>query len=236
MRKILLCIAGSIWLVAAVGQKTELALSLNSGLFSFSGRSATSSSFINYNGAENPGYTNNPYGSRPGWSYGLSAEVKHVVLRHFLIGIDGGYEVLRSRVRLTWVSGHFADDNDSIPIHGQTILTSRFINFFPYLGFRLTPGKFSVDVTGGFDVAHCLHAEEKGQAKDENNVVYNASLDRKTITTDVRPRVQLTLGYHKMALYIGYSKGISNYMAGYVGGPTGAYARILRFGIQYRLI
>ncbi len=48
-------------------QKTDFGLSLNSGLFSIAGRSATSTSAIN-NDADLPAsnYTNNPYGSRVG--------------------------------------------------------------------------------------------------------------------------------------------------------------------------
>jgi hypothetical protein len=217
------------------GQTTEVTVSLNSGLFSFAGRSATSNSFVNSSSIYT-GYTNNPYGSRSGLSYGLSIGAKHVIRRHLLLGVDGGYEVLRSIVHLEAISGSARVMSYPLPAHGQTTLASRFITIEPYLGYRLTPGKITLDLTGGLDLGFCPGARETGTAVTENDISYHTSVDRKTISMDVRPRLQLTAGYRKTAVYIGYSLGLINYMSGYVGGPTGAYARLFRFGIAYRLL
>ena len=235
MRQILLTLTCLFWFANAFGQTTELTVSLNSGLFSFAGRSASSSSFLNYTPGHG-GYTNNPYGSDPGLSYGLSLGIKRVVRRHLLVGVDAGYEVLRSVVHLSWVSEAGTATSYSLPAHGQTILVSHFINVEPYVGFRVTPGRLTVDLTGGLDLAHCLSTREKGKAKGDNGTTYQTSVNRITITNDVRPRGQLTVGYRKTALYAGYSLGLRNYMGGYVGGPVPqAYGRLFRFGVQYRL-
>jgi len=235
MKKILLSLCGLLLLASAFGQTTELAVSLNSGLFSFAGRSATSSSFINYS-PSNPSYTNDPYGSRSGLSYGLSATIKRVIHRHLLIGVDAGYEDLRSKVAINSVSEGLGYENFSVATHGQTILTSRFIALEPFLGYRFTPGKVNVDLTGGVDLAHCLSARENGKAEEDNGISYHTSVDRKTISTDLRPRVQVSAGYRRAFVYVGYSFGVSNYMTGYIGGPAGAYGRLFRFGIGYRLL
>jgi hypothetical protein len=76
---------------------------------------------------------------------------------------------------------------------------------------------------------------ENGKAYAGNGLTYSSTRDRKTISADIRPRLQASVGFHKTAVYVGYSDGLINYMAGYIGGPTGAYARLLRFGWQYWL-
>jgi hypothetical protein len=235
MRKVLLLLPGLLILSAAFGQTTELGLSLNSGLFSFAGRSAGPSSFINYNTPQHAGYTNNPYGSKTGWCDGMSVDLRRVTRRRLLFGVSLGYEVLRSQVSLTGVSVYTGTDVYNIGAQGHTDLTSRFINLFPFVGYRFTPGKMTVDVTGGLDLGHFLSARENGKARDDNGTTYISSWDRKTISTDIRPRLQLSAGYRRAAVYVGYSYGLSNYMKGYVGGPVGAYGRLLRFGVQYRL-
>ena len=44
-------------------------------------------------------------------------------------------------------------------------------------------------------LAFCLTAEENGNATAENGTTYSTSLDRKTTTTDIRPRLQISTGY-----------------------------------------
>jgi len=84
-------------------------------------------------------------------------------------------------------------------------------------------------------LAFCLTAEENGNATAENGTTYSTSLDRKTTTTDIRPRLQISTGYKNSGIYLGYSFGQSNYKAGYVGGTNEAYAEFLRFGFTYLL-
>jgi hypothetical protein len=234
MRKILLLLPGLLFLSTLLAQKTEFGLSLNSGLFSFAGRSATSASAINST-ANLPNYTNDPYGSRVGWCDGLSTELKRVTRWRLLLGLSLGYEALRSRVSITSINLFNGVDAYSVTAHGRTILTSQFIDLFPSFGYRFTPWKLTVDLTGGLDLGYCLSAAENGKADAGNSETYSSARDRKTISEDVRHRFQVAVGFHKTAIYVGYSYGLMNYTAGYIGGPTGAYARLLRFGLQYRI-
>jgi hypothetical protein len=234
MRKVLLLLPGLLSIGTLFAQKTEFALSLNSGLFYFTGHSAVSASAINST-TELSGYTNDPYGSRVGWCDGLSAELKRVTRRRLLFGVSLGYEALRSQVSLTSVNVFNGVDAYSLTAHGHTILTSQFINLFPSFGYRFTPGKLTVDLTGGLDLGYCLSAAEKGKADASNGATFSSSRDRKTISLDVRHRLQVEVGFHKTAVYVGYSAGLMNYMAGYIGGLNSAYARILRFGLQYKI-
>jgi hypothetical protein len=234
MRKTLLFLSCLLSLSTLLAQKTEFGLSLNSGLFSFAGRSATSTSAINAS-AEFSNYTNDPYGSTVGWCDGLSADLKRVTRRRLLFGLSLGYEALRSELSLTSVNVFTGNLAYSLAAHGHTDLNSRFINLFPSIGYRFLPGKLTVDLTGGLDLGDCLSAQENGKAVAGNGATYASSRDRKTITADIRQRLQVSVGYHKTAVYVGYSYGLVNYTAGYIGGPTGAYARLLRFGLQYRI-
>lgn len=234
MRKTLLLLPCLLAISTIFGQRTEFGLSLNSGLFSFAGRSATSTSAINST-ANFPNYTNNPYGSRGGWCDGLSAELRRITRRRLLWGLSLGYEALRSRLSITSINVFNGVDAYSLAAHGHTDLTSRFINLYPSAGYRFTPGRLTVDLTGGLDLGYCLSAAENGKAYASNGATFSSSRGRKTITADIRSRLQVTVGYQKTAVYIGYSYGLIDYMAGYVGGSFGAWSRLLRFGLQYWL-
>jgi hypothetical protein len=100
MKKSLLTVFVLLFWTAIFGQKTELRISLNSGLFSFSGQSAEKMTAINYSNSTNSGYTNNPYGSKTGLCYGLSANLKTISKQNIVLGLDVGYETLRSNVAI----------------------------------------------------------------------------------------------------------------------------------------
>jgi hypothetical protein len=235
LRKIALILYGLLVISSSFGQKTELGISLNSGLFSFAGNSAAGTSFINSNAMVFPAYTNNPYGSRMGWCDGVSVDLKRVNRGRFLLGISIGYEELRSRVSLTSVAVTNQTLQYSVAAHGHTDLASRFINLFPSAGYRLMQSKLTIDLTGGLDLARCLSTRENGKAYASNGETFTTSRDRKTIAMDVRPRLQLSAAIHKTAVYVGYSYGLINYMSGYVGGVNNSYSRLLRVGLQYQL-
>ena len=233
MKKLILTLTSVFLLTITYGQKTEFGVSLNSGLFSFAGQSAVSTSFINSTSDQtNSGYTNNPYGSKNGLCYGFSGNIKRVSKRSFVFGLDMGYEVLRSKVSINQISGFTGTSTDA---SGQTILTSNFININPFLGYRISTKQVNFDITGGFDIGYNLNTEENGNATAINGIKYETSRDRKTIKWDIRPRIQVSAYYEKLGLYLGYSIGLSNYMKGYVGGTNEAYSRIFRFGMTYQI-
>jgi len=236
MKKALIGLSFLFFLTFSYAQKTEFGISLNSGLFSFAGSLAESATFINY--SLNSGSTNNPYGSKNGLSYGISANLKQVTKKNLVLGLDLGYEVLGSKVSINsvWIS-----NDEYYDAEGQTFLNNDFINLFPQIGYRFNTKKVSFDLVAGSDIAFCLNTAEKGEATASNGLTYTTSGDQKTITKDFRPRIQLSANYKKAGIYAGYSYGLTNYLPDLLwgtsnqGGKYGAYSRLLRFGLTYRL-
>lgn len=223
-----------VWMTAA-GQKSEFRLCANTGLFAFKGPSAERVSFIiNSKSAipEDPisAYTNNPYGSDYGISFGISGNFKKVSKKNFLAGADIGVEMLRSQVFINSVL-----DGNSYSASGKTILQLSFINLQPFIGQRFYLQPVSIDLTGGVDFGFRLQAKEIGKATTTNARLYKTSVNRNTITTDIRPRFQMSANYKKFGVYTSYSTGLVNYKAGYIGGTNECYSRLWRFGLTYLL-
>lgn len=236
MKKLLLTVFASLALSSTFAQQTELHFALNSGLFSFHGDATNANSNINYSADTKRGYTNNPYGTKSALSYGFSGNLKRVTKKNFILGLDLGYESLRSKVNLLGVYGSPQSPGNLLTTEGSTILSADFINIFPSLGHRFHTKKLALDLTGGFDIGTNLKTHENGKATAVDGTVFTTDIERKTINTEVRPRIQLAVNYNKMGVYAGYSYGFMSYKAGYVGGSTECVARLIRFGVTYRLL
>ncbi len=231
---ITLCVSSFLF-----SQHAEISVGVNSGLFSFRGISAVDHSNINASDFSN-GYTNNPYGTKSGLAFGISWDYKYVFKNNLLLGANLGYENLRSKVNINQVMVNTLSFPGSVVINesatGKTNLINNNINFFPYLGYRIPVKNLNLDISAGADVAFILSAKEKGSATATDNITYETSADRKTISTDFRPRIQLNAQYKKYGVYIGYSFGMVNYMKDYIGlGDYEAKSRMLRFGLTYQL-
>lgn len=203
-------------------------------MFSFSGQSSESSTFINYNLTKDEGYTNNPYGSKKGLSYGISVNINRIAKNNVIFGIDLGYELLRSKIDIERVLEYNGTTNQMIEATGKTYLNNSFINLLPTIGYRFSTSKLTFDLSGGIDFAYCLTTTEEGYATSETKK-YTTKRDKKTIDTEFRPRIQIGIYKHKIGIYFGYSKGLKNYKSEYVGGTNEAFGNILRFGIKYRI-
>jgi hypothetical protein len=213
----------------ASAQKTEIGVSLNSGLFSFNGASAHRTTVL-IGISPDQAYTNNPYGTQDGLCFGGSANLKHLINKRFMLGLDLGYETLKSEISLN----SYAMLGGSTLVEGKTQLVNHFINAFPFIGKRF--GKtVALDLIGGLDFGYCVSSKDNGEVYNNTNFVVK-SLDRKNISFDVRPRIQLNLNYLKFNVYTGYSYGLTNYMEGYIGGTPDASSRLVRFGIGYRIL
>jgi len=217
------------------GQKIEKIIALNSGLFSFYGKSAESTSSINYNEISQDGYTNNPYGNKYGFSYGISANITKITKTNLRLGIDFGYEVLISRIDIKAVWQHGDNINETISATGKSNLNSSFLNLFPSIGYQISNSFFNIFLDGGIDFGYCLKSLEKGNAYSKTRE-YETYRDRKTVELDVRPRIQIGIQKNKVGGYIGYSKGLTNYKSGYIGGTNEAYSEMIRMGITYKLL
>ena len=235
MRKLILTLTFLFFLTIAYGQKTEFRLSLNSGLFSFAGQSPESTSFINFSDKTSSGHTNNPYGSKNGLCYGLSGNIKRVSKQNFILGLDLGYETLRSKVSINQISEYTGTSTYQYDASGQTFLNSNFININPFWGYKTSAKQINFNITGGLDFGYNLSVDENGNATAINGTKYETSIDRKTIKWDIRPRMQISADYKKIGLYVGYSFGLSNYKREYLGGINEAYSRIIRFGMTYKI-
>ncbi len=234
MKKTSLLLITILFLTDVYSQNTEYGYRLNSGLFSFSGQSSEAYTFINYNLDKNDGYTNNPYGSKSGLSYGISANISRITKNNMAFGIDLGYELLRSKIYIDRVSEHNGTTNQMIEATGKTYLNNSFINLFPSIGYRFSTSNLFFDLSGGIDFAYCLSTTEKGSATSSTRK-YVTKRDRKTINMDFRPRIQIGIYKNKTGIYIGYSKGVKNYKPGYAGGVNEVFGNIFRFGIKYRI-
>jgi hypothetical protein len=232
--KISLTALASLLLTTAMAQQTEFSASLNTGLFWFSGPSAERVSSINYSDPSKSGYTNNPYGADMGLCYGLSGTLKRITKPGILIGVDLGYETLRSKINIDRINGFTGTATYSLPATGQTFLNYDFLNAHPFVGYRFRAGAVSADLSGGIDLNYCLRTNEIGNATDATGKEYTTTRDRKTISTDPRLRAQLSVMHRNLGVYIGYSAGIANYKSGYVGGINDCTARLIRVGLSYR--
>lgn len=235
MKKLILTITTLLTLTIAHGQKTEYRISLNSGLFSFAGQTASKTSFINFNDQTKSGYTNNPYGSKNGLCNGVSGNIQRVTKRNFILGLDLGYEILRSKISIFGIAGSTETSTYGYPATGQTFLNNNFMNINPFLGYRIIEKPIILDITGGIDYAYCFKSNEVGHATDSNGTKYETSRDIETIKSEVRPRIQISTYYNKFGLYVGYSYGFISYMSGYLGAFNESYARLLRFGLTYQI-
>lgn len=228
-------IAAFLFLVrTAHGQGLELRVNANSGVFSFRGNAAESTTFINYYDPTGTGYTNNPYGARGELSYGGSVTLLYKTQGSFLVGADVGYEDLRGRVDINQVAGYTGTGTYAYDATGKTILSHQFLDLYPFVGYRIPAGPLKLEMLAGLEVGMVLSASEKGSAS-ANGTSYETSMGRKNIKSDIRPRIQLGTTFGKVGVYIGYSLGVKNYFSGYVGGSPECYSRMIRFGMSYRI-
>jgi hypothetical protein len=187
--------------------------------------------------------TEYPYGAVPALCYGTSINYKRVLKRGLLVGIDLGYEMLRSKVRIDKIvmpvnpaTGFQFGPYDA---EGTTYLSSSFLNANPFIGYRgYMSKKLPLDFLVGTDLGYCLSAREQGKATTRG-IEVETDEDQKMIHWDVRPRLQIAAEYKRLGCYVGYSYGLTHY-----DGPINkaessikndAYSQIFRFGLSYRL-
>ena len=216
------------------GQSMEYVVHLNAGLFSFAGTSVTQSSFIIVNNLPaGKNYTNNPYGSDMTWSYGLAFQAQYLTRRKTILGLQTGFESLRSRVDIVEVASDY--NNSMISAHGHSILTNQFIILYPNIGHRFFLNQWSVDLLLGPEIGFNLGNHEKGKATITQNDIVTTNLDRINSGTDYRLRLSVNILYRHWGLSTGYSYGLRNYTRNMLGANPERYARFIRFGIIYKI-
>lgn len=216
-------------------QKNQVSFHANSGFFSFWGASPEGTSFVNAGSANgyNYCYTNNPYGTSGGFSYGLDVRFQRVTRRNFIYGVQAGFESLSSKTTIDAVSfqGVTLDVNE-----GKTILTNNYINLFPSIGQRLKLFQpLESDLIVGFDLGLGLSSTEHIDATTVQGEEFSATNDRDIPGVDFRTRIELVNYYKSFGLSIGYSRGLTNYQPEMAGANKESKTRYFRLGLCYRL-
>ncbi|MEX0721791.1 MAG: hypothetical protein WD059_14045 [Balneolaceae bacterium] len=230
MKNLSLLIIQFLFITSIYGQGNEYSVHLNSGLFSFGGESATQNTMINV--GANHAYTNNPFGSKKALSYGLAGQYQRVTESNILLGIQSGYEKLRSRVTIDRV---FVTYDGSSSANGRTYFEHNFINLYPFVGYRFTVQNLNVDLALGPEFGFHLSSREKGEATTDDGSTFKTDYERNDPGRDFRIRPSLTFHYKNWGVSTGYSFGLHNYLEGSIGGVNKAYAQLIRFGITYKL-
>ena len=215
------------------GQKKQITFQANSGLFSFGGESANSTSFMNISDVGSiSDYTNNPYGKNSSFSYGFGIQFQRLTSKDFIFGLQLSYESLSSKLT---IDNAYGEITWSVK-EGKTILTNNFINLFPSIGQRVKLFKgIDSDFLFGFDFGIGLSSKEKYSLTSNQGHQISGTNERDIPNIDFRPRIEFINYYKSFGLSIGYSYGLTNYQSGLDGGDREAKARYLRFGLNYRL-
>ncbi|TGE22412.1 hypothetical protein E5K00_19420 [Hymenobacter aquaticus] len=233
MKKFTLSCLAALVAHLSYGQQTEVSAHLTSGAASFRGAAAASEAMLVLPTAAGVRpYTNDAYGRRPAFSYGIAGQVQRVTAAGRLLGVQAGYEFLRSRVQLTSV----LDRSGTVVLaDGHTTLTNSGLNVHPFFGQRFDLGGVALDVTAGPEVGLVLRSHEKGEAVSGKGVRYGVDQDLSHPSVDARARLNLTAYYRNTGLSLGYSRGFTNYQGASEGDANGRYAQVFRAGLSFRL-
>ena len=238
-------------LTCAYGQKFEFSLQANAGAYSYSGISATGTSFFNSNGTGGY-YTNNIYGNKSGFSYGASAQLQHLARGGFMVGLQAGYYWLRSYENINQVYPPVfylaADDYgpegfayNPIPVKGHATLQSYSIDLSPFVGYRVKLNKkMHLDLMPGADIAFSTSAYDKGTATDAQNITYRTNRKMTDAPTDFRLKFGTAIGYKRWIITASYAHGLTNLdkdinVTSYGGGAPIVHSELLLFGVGYVL-
>ena len=236
MKKALLILAFLIATTRLFAQKIEVSAGLSTGMMHYAGKSAESVSSINSVNT-NRGYTNNPYGNKNGAGYGGNLQVQLVLIKSFIVGVQGNYEVLKSKININQVyRNNNPLANEDASATGSTSLRSNYLALNPYIGYRLPTPVIKLDITAGLEFADITDVREKGSAKTADGTTFSTDRDRKNISTDNRLKFGVNASIKRFGFFANYSHGLSNYFKGYAGGPEmEAHSEIVRIGLSYRI-
>ncbi|MDR2274671.1 MAG: hypothetical protein LBF27_27435 [Sphingobacterium sp.] len=226
---LLACIACTVPF-AAFSQSHELRVGVTSGVSNFTGSGSTAKSTLNGSGQADY-YTNTPYGKKYGINLGGAVNYRYVFANNFLLGLEGAFERLQTKVDL--------EGNDFMNgSRGLTKLNQQFLNFNPFVGYRVTFEPMTMDMQFGVDIAKVLNSKENGSIEDKNGNKTSFTYDRgKVIDVDIRPRVQFNVNYDRYTIFAGYSWGLKDYLGGMDGGNPGtARLNVFRLGLQYQFL
>jgi hypothetical protein len=230
-------------------QKLEVSVQANTGLFHFAGKSTTATTQVLQGSTTGNAtdYANNPYGNKNGFSYGGSIQAQTVSKGGFIVGLQGGYELLRSKVDIDKYTPivyiteteflPIAANDPSFAVTGHVAFQSQSINLNPYIGYRFQLNKVKLDILPGMDIGLILDSRDKGEVKDKDGKIYKVDYKRTKAPTDVRLRLGAVASYGRYGLNASFAHGLTNYMKNYIGDASfNAHSEYFRLGLSYRLL
>jgi len=230
-------------------QKLEVSVQANTGLFHFAGKSSTATTQVLQGSTTGDpmNRANNPYGNKNAFSYGGSIQVQTISKGGFIVGLQGGYELLRSKVEVdkyspitTVLYGDYlpiAANDPSFTVTGHVAFQSQSINLNPYIGCRFQLNKVNLDILPGMDIGLILDSRDKGEVKDKDGKIYKVDYKRSKAPTDVRLRLGAAASYGRYGLNASFAHGLTNYMKDMVGDASfNTHSEYFRLGLSYRLL
>ncbi|QEM11870.1 outer membrane beta-barrel protein [Mucilaginibacter rubeus] len=250
MKKYLLILAPLMFSgLKLCAQKLEVSVQANTGLFHFAGNSSTATTQVLQGSitGDPMNRANNPYGNENALSYGGGLQVQTISKGGFIVGLQGGYELLRSKVEVdkyspitTVLYGDYlpiAANDPSFTVTGHVAFQSQSINLNPYIGYRFQLSKVNLDILPGMDIGLILNSKDKGEVKDKDGKIYKVDYKRSKAPTDIRLRLGAAASYGRYGLNASFAHGISNYMKDMVGDASfNTHSEYFRLGLSYRLL
>jgi hypothetical protein len=235
MKKLLLTVLSGLMVTQVYAQKLETSFSIHTGLMHFAGPSSTPSIIIIAGTTNTPLYnsTNNPYGSKNGVGFGVDLQGQLVFKNRFIAGLQVGTELLKSKGDVNQVQTNFAPTVRQA--EGFVNITNNYLNFNPYIGYRLPVPKMRLDVFAGAEFAYITNSDENGSAKAVNGNTYKINQDRKTVSVDNRLKFGVAAHYDRIGLIASYAHGLKNYLEPMMDGSSqkfGAHTEVMRLGVS----
>lgn len=134
----------------------------------------------------------------------------------FLIGLQAGYDILRSKTAIADVVPAYQPPylyNIDIvvpqPASGTDILQAEEISINPYIGYRIIAGKTKLDIMPGISVGFNLNTREKGRA-DSQGITYEINNKRSDLRTDTQLKLGAGVELQRWGLIASYGYGLSD--------------------------
>ncbi|MGX5856793.1 outer membrane beta-barrel protein [Dyadobacter jiangsuensis] len=224
-------------LICQIGlaQRTTFSVGLNSGISRFAGESAEKTTTSGTGGPfcgcalREASYL----GNVPTITYGGNLAVQYEFKNHFLIGLEAGYENLRTRIN---VEQFQVDDMIFNTENAYSITRNHFINIFPSAGYNFPlADNLNLSLRGGADFGIGLSSSSRLVIKEVFEDDQHTDRDGLAPGLDFRPRVEAKISGKRLGLAVSYAHGATNWLNGWAGGATDLHMRVWRVGVQYRI-
>ncbi|TWR27734.1 hypothetical protein FPZ42_00540 [Mucilaginibacter achroorhodeus] len=231
MKRILSSLVLSFFYLTTLAQQTEFSFGAYRTLMHFSGSGSagtTSVSSTPFNRLANP------YGTKNGSSFGFFIQVQVINKHNFIAGLQAGTDQLRSKIQVTRYTT--SASWDTYYANGIVNQDNQYINANPYVGYRFTFGKMSLDALVGAEAGFQLVSNIEGFVKNENGQQYKVEYRFDNLKTDIRAKAGFAVHYDRISLNASYAHGFTDHGDGTsVAGPRGAYTNVFRFGVGFKV-